>query len=184
MAGESAGPVLIAIDELDKMTDPDRMRALLRDVKGIFEVPGVHFLVSLSHEALRSLKLGAIDERNEFNSSFYTVLELPPLSPLDCEGLLWQGGSGRGSGQTTSPAARCGAPSRSYATTETNLAAFFESRAERASQVTRDRKGTAGDSPNAGLALAVVAAGNAREVVRLAEFAVTVERPLGVSPKA
>jgi hypothetical protein len=45
-AGEAAGRVVIAIDELDKMAEPEKVRALLRDIKGIFEVPRVHFLVS------------------------------------------------------------------------------------------------------------------------------------------
>ncbi len=89
-AGEVATPVVIAIDELDKMSSADEVRALLRDIKGIFEVPGVHFLVSVSYEAIRTLRLGAITRRDEFSSSFYTVLELVPLSPHDCERLLWR----------------------------------------------------------------------------------------------
>jgi KAP family P-loop domain len=56
-AGEVAGRVLIAIDELDKMADPAAVRELLRDIKGIFEVPRVHFLVSVSDEAARTLNL-------------------------------------------------------------------------------------------------------------------------------
>jgi hypothetical protein len=89
-AGETADPVIIAIDELDKMSGPDKVRDLLRDIKGIFEVPGVHFLVSVSYEAMRSLRLGAVTGRDEFNSSFYTVIELPPITPQECELLLWR----------------------------------------------------------------------------------------------
>src|SRR2546423_10598289 len=58
-AGEVSGPIVIAIDELDKMTDPNKVRALLRDIKGIFDVPHVSFLVSVSDEAVRALSLGA-----------------------------------------------------------------------------------------------------------------------------
>jgi hypothetical protein len=76
-AGEVAGRVVVAIDELDKMADPDRVRDLLRDIKGVFEVPRVHFLVSVSDEAARTLNLSALAGRNELNSSFYTVIELP-----------------------------------------------------------------------------------------------------------
>lgn len=83
-------PVVIGIDELDKMQDPQAARALLRDIKGIFEVTGVHFLVSVSEEAAAALQLGTLQTggRNEFNSSFYTVIELPPLGPDECEQLL------------------------------------------------------------------------------------------------
>jgi len=72
-------PLVIAIDELDKIDSPDTVRALLRDIKGIFEIPNVYFLVSVSDEAAAALHLGALRGRDEFNSSFYTVLEMEPL---------------------------------------------------------------------------------------------------------
>ena len=83
-------PVVIGIDELDKINDPEAVRALLRDIKGIFEVTGVHFLVSVSEEAAAALQLGTLQVggRNEFNSSFYTVIELPPLDPDETMALL------------------------------------------------------------------------------------------------
>jgi hypothetical protein len=118
-AGEVAGRVVIAIDELDKMDDGEKVRELLRDIKGIFEVPRVHFFVSVSDEAARSLNLGALTERNEFNSSFYTVIELPPVKTEACADLL-----------------------------------------ERRAGIPRD----------VALTLAILAAGNPREVLRLAEI--------------
>jgi KAP-like P-loop domain-containing protein len=94
-AGAVAGRVVIAIDELDKMAEPDKVRALLRDIKGIFEVPHVHFLVSVSDEAARSLSLGALAGRNEFNSSFYTVIEVQPAAPEDLAEVLERRSEGR-----------------------------------------------------------------------------------------
>jgi hypothetical protein len=84
------GPVIIGIDELDKIQDADAARALLRDIKGIFEITGVYFLVSVSEEAAASLQLGTLQTggRNEFNSSFYTVIELPPLDEHEAVQLL------------------------------------------------------------------------------------------------
>ena len=84
------GPVVIGIDELDKIENADAVRKLLRDVKGIFEVTGVHFLVSVSEEAMAALQLGTLrsDGRNEFNSSFYTVITLPSLDPDEALELL------------------------------------------------------------------------------------------------
>lgn len=84
------GPLVIGIDELDKITDPEVVRSLLREVKGIFEVAGVFFLVSVSEEAAAALEIGPLvpEGRNEFNSSFYTVLELPPLGPQETAELL------------------------------------------------------------------------------------------------
>jgi hypothetical protein len=74
--------LVIGIDELDKLDDADAARKLLRDIKGMFEIPGVLFLVSVSEEAVTALQLGPLQSkgRNEFNSSFYTVLEIPALS--------------------------------------------------------------------------------------------------------
>jgi hypothetical protein len=90
MAAGIDGPVVIAIDELDKMSDAARVSQLLRDIKGIFDIPGAYFLVSLSDEAARALGLGAVRTRNEFNSSFYAVVPLPPLTPEQCLAMLRQ----------------------------------------------------------------------------------------------
>jgi KAP-like P-loop domain-containing protein len=83
IAKEMDGTVVIAIDELDKMSDAARVAQLLRDIKGIFEIPGVCFLVSLSDEAAQAFDLGAVRARDEFNSSFYTVISMPPFTPAE-----------------------------------------------------------------------------------------------------
>jgi hypothetical protein len=87
-ASSRGGPVVIAIDELDKMTEHEKVRQLLRDIKGIFGVPNVYFLVSVSDEAARALNLNGLAERNEFNSSFDAVIELPRVSIAACGELL------------------------------------------------------------------------------------------------
>jgi hypothetical protein len=86
----SGKPLVIGIDELDKIDDLDAVRKLLRDIKGIFEITGVYFLVSVSEEAATKLRLGPLQGsgRNEFNSSFYTVIELPPLSAAEVADVL------------------------------------------------------------------------------------------------
>jgi hypothetical protein len=89
IAKEIPGPIVIAVDELDKMADATLVAELLRDIKGIFDIRGtVFFLVSISDEAARSLELGAVRTRNEFNSSFYTVIRFPPLQPHECYALI------------------------------------------------------------------------------------------------
>lgn len=83
-------PLVIGIDELDKIERPETVLKLLRDIKGIFEITGVHVLVSVSAEAAAALRLGPLQAagRNEFNSSFYTVIEIPPLGLPDAVELL------------------------------------------------------------------------------------------------
>lgn len=81
IAGTFHRPVVIAIDELDKMESPDEVTKLLRGIKGIFDVPGVHYFVSVSDEAAARLDLAGIRGRDEFNSSFYQVFRMPLASP-------------------------------------------------------------------------------------------------------
>jgi KAP family P-loop domain len=92
-------PLLICIDELDKIDNTDEVRSLLRDIKGIFEVGETVFLVSISEEAAASLQIGILQTsgRNELNSSFYAIIALPPLTPGEAEQLL----SSRRFGQST-----------------------------------------------------------------------------------
>jgi len=77
VVGAVKGPVVIAIDELDKVESTNDVIELLRAIKGIFDIRGVHYFVSVSDEAARRLQLSGIRERDEFNSSFYQVFELP-----------------------------------------------------------------------------------------------------------
>jgi hypothetical protein len=74
-------PLVIGIDELDKI-DADAARALLRDLKRIFEIPGVFFLVSVPAEAAP-----VVTGRDEFSGFFHAVLEMPPLTPTDVAGV-------------------------------------------------------------------------------------------------
>jgi hypothetical protein len=88
VAKQMTGPVVVGIDELDKMHDAEDVATLLRDTKGIFDVEGVHYFVSISDEAARSITMGGLKVRNEFNSSFYQVFKAPPLDEGKCKTLL------------------------------------------------------------------------------------------------
>jgi hypothetical protein len=70
--------VVIAIDELDKMPLDD-IRTFVRRIKALFEVPGVFYYVSISEDALARLYLGVGVGKDEFDSSFDHVVQLPPL---------------------------------------------------------------------------------------------------------
>lgn len=52
-----AVPVLIAIDELDRMGSAENARTFLNEVKGIFNVRGCRFVVSVSDETLETFEL-------------------------------------------------------------------------------------------------------------------------------
>jgi hypothetical protein len=89
IADTMPGPLVIAIDELDKVEDAQSLRMLLRDIKGILDIPGVTFLVSVREEATAALRLGPVkSDRTEFSSLFSQVIEMPPLTPEDSRQLL------------------------------------------------------------------------------------------------
>jgi AAA ATPase-like protein len=92
-------PLVICVDELDKLDDASQLKELIQDIKGIFEVTGTYFLVSISEEAASSLRAGMLKSgsRNELNSSFHSVIALQPMEPGDAEKLL----TGRGYIQNT-----------------------------------------------------------------------------------
>jgi hypothetical protein len=155
--------VVIAIDELDKMSDPDKVRALLRDIKGIFEIEGVHFLVSVSHEAARALRLAGVADRNEFNSSFYTAVELPALKPGECADLL-------------AARERLGLRDRIEWLRARRRKLVGAKREAADEEVTRLRDEIAeptadDDTRRRWAAIGVLAAGNPRETIRLADLA-------------
>jgi len=82
--------VLVCIDELDKIVDFEEIRAFVRRIKAIFEVPGVYYYVSLAEDTLTALYLGAATGKNEIDSSFDHVVRIPPLSCDDGEAIARQ----------------------------------------------------------------------------------------------
>jgi len=77
---EQRFPVLICIDELDKIVDFEEIRAFVRRIKAIFEVPGVYYYVSLAEDTLTALYLGPAEGKNEIDSAFDHIVRIPPLT--------------------------------------------------------------------------------------------------------
>jgi hypothetical protein len=82
------GPILIAIDELDKIADPAQVIKVINGLKDLFHIQGTHFVVSVSDDALRSFATRGIPARDAFDSSFDTVIEIPHLTAEDSCRLL------------------------------------------------------------------------------------------------
>jgi hypothetical protein len=77
-AGED-GPVVIGIDELDKIQNPDRAQAFLNDIKSVFGMEGCYFLISISEEALASFERRGLPIRDAFDSALDDVVRVGPL---------------------------------------------------------------------------------------------------------
>ncbi len=72
--------VLICVDELDKVVDFEEIRAFVRRIKAIFEVPGVYYYVSLAEDTLTSLYLGPATGKNEIDSAFDHIIRIPQIT--------------------------------------------------------------------------------------------------------
>jgi KAP family P-loop domain len=64
LAAESKHRVLVAIDELDKISSTDHLIETINGLKDLFHVKGVHFVVSVSTDALRSFEQRGLVSRD------------------------------------------------------------------------------------------------------------------------
>ncbi|MFK0245852.1 hypothetical protein ACIQUM_14210 [Amycolatopsis azurea] len=85
--GNVAGRVVIAIDELDKIGEPEKAHQFINDVKGVFDVPGCLFFVSVSDDAVLGFEQRGLGVRDAFDSAFSEMVRLEPFT-LD-ESRLW-----------------------------------------------------------------------------------------------
>ena len=70
------GKVVIVIDELDKIHDPEQVKALLIEMKGALFVEGTFYLISISEDAARSFRRRLASGRDIFESTFDDVIEI------------------------------------------------------------------------------------------------------------
>lgn len=73
-------PVVIGIDELDKMRDAEEARGFLNDMKSLFDQPDVYYLVSVSEDALSDFERRGQPLRDVFDSIFADVIHVDCLS--------------------------------------------------------------------------------------------------------
>jgi KAP family P-loop domain len=73
------GKLLICIDELDKVTDLDQVRFILREIKGALYAKGTFYMLSISNDALRSFEGRLGDQRDIFESTFDDVFAVRSL---------------------------------------------------------------------------------------------------------
>lgn len=80
--------VLICVDELDKIADPQQSVETVNGIKDLFHIPGAHFLVSVSSDALSNFHARGVPLRDVFDSSFDTMIRMEPLSFEECRDLI------------------------------------------------------------------------------------------------
>ncbi|GLY93193.1 hypothetical protein Acsp02_04490 [Actinoplanes sp. NBRC 103695] len=85
---EATTRLIIGIDELDKIESEERAQQFLNDIKSIFGVPGWHFLVSVSEDAMASFERRGLPFRDAFDSAFDEIVSIDYLSFQECSDLL------------------------------------------------------------------------------------------------
>ena len=76
----SRGPVVICLDELDKIEDPKDLDNLLRGIKGILGESGTHFLLTVSEDALTNFNEQRQTKRGILESAFEDIILLDRIN--------------------------------------------------------------------------------------------------------
>ncbi|MFC9919629.1 hypothetical protein [Agromyces binzhouensis] len=80
--------VLVAIDELDRISDGDLAQKFLNELKALFGVPNCFYLVSVSEDALAEFELAAMGMRTVFDSAFDEIIRVDYLRLSEARALL------------------------------------------------------------------------------------------------
>jgi hypothetical protein len=86
--GQSEGRVIICIDEMDKIRDSGRAVQFLNGIKGIFDVPGCLYLVSVSEDAMAIFASQTPAIKTAFDSAFDEIIRVEPMTFEEAKKLL------------------------------------------------------------------------------------------------
>jgi hypothetical protein len=89
-AHDADARVFIGVDELDKIASAEQAERFLNEIKGIFGIPHVYFLVSVSDDALTAFERRGLPLRNAFDSSFDEIVHVGALSYTESRRLLYR----------------------------------------------------------------------------------------------
>src|SRR6266540_1819890 len=82
--------VFISIDELDKIGSAEQAEHFLNEIKGIFGIPHLYFVVSVSDDALTAFDRRGLPLRDAFDSSFDEIIHVGPLGYEESRRLLYR----------------------------------------------------------------------------------------------
>lgn len=82
------GKLVIAIDELDRIAEPELAETFLNEIKAIFGVEHCAYLVAVSEEALANFERRVVRARTVFDSAFDHIVHLRPMLMSDSVALL------------------------------------------------------------------------------------------------
>ena len=82
--------VFIGVDELDKIGSAEQAERFLNEIKGVFGIPNLYFMVSMSNDALTAFERRGLPLRDAFDSSFDEIIEVGPLDYDESRRLLYR----------------------------------------------------------------------------------------------
>ena len=77
--------LIICIDELDKINDPEQVGNVLREIKGALYLEDCFYLLSISEDAVKAFESRFIEERDIFESTFDEIMFIERLDLPTCE---------------------------------------------------------------------------------------------------
>ena len=80
--------IVICIDELDKLADPADAVNVVNELKDLMHVRGVHFVISVSTDALNSFALRGVPLRDAFDSTFDEIVGVARLTVAESVEIL------------------------------------------------------------------------------------------------
>jgi len=84
----SGKPVVICVDELDKLANPDDAIDMINGVKDLFHVAKGHFVLSVSTDAMHNFAARGVPVRDVFDSAFDTIIPVSPLTVEESQTLI------------------------------------------------------------------------------------------------
>ncbi|MFI6392489.1 hypothetical protein [Nonomuraea sp. NPDC050540] len=81
-------PVIICVDELDKLANPAEAVDAINGLKDLFHIAKAHFVLSVSSDAMHSFAARGVPVRDVFDSAFDTVISVGPLSLGESQTLI------------------------------------------------------------------------------------------------
>ncbi|MGP3960720.1 hypothetical protein ACTWPT_32390 [Nonomuraea sp. 3N208] len=82
--------LFIGVDELDKIGSGEQVERFLNEIKSVFGVPNVYFLVSVSDDALMAFERRGFPLRDVFDSAFDEIIRVAPLTYAESRRLLYE----------------------------------------------------------------------------------------------
>lgn len=84
----AATPLVVAVDELDKIASAEHAQRFVNELKALFGVPGCHFVLSVSEDALTSFERRGFAVRDAFDSAFDEIIRVDQLTLRESRKLL------------------------------------------------------------------------------------------------